>query len=94
MDTKPVIPWNPKNDFSSNETLKMTYASRIAADAAKKANELNSANEFAKKNDASYQKFSSLDERGGKIKKKRSSKRRKGSKGSKRRKTRRHTKRR
>ena len=94
MDNKPVIPWNPKNDFSSNETLKMTYASRIAADAAKKANELNSANEFAKQNDASYQQFSSLDERGCKIKKKRSFKRRKGSKGSKRRKTRRHTKRR
>jgi hypothetical protein len=85
MANNQVIPWKPEYNFESNPSLKKSYASAIGSVAANKAIQLNSAretemaaaNKFAQENEELFDKYSSLGERGGKMKKRRSTKRKK-----------------
>ena len=85
MALSKVIPWNSDNNFETNPSLKLSYASAIGSAAANKAKQLNSAretemsaaNKFAQENGDMFDKYASLSERGGKMKKRRSTKRRK-----------------
>lgn len=85
MALSKVIPWNSDNNFETNPSLKLSYASAIGSAAANKAKQLNSAretemsaaNKFAQENGDMFDKYASLSERGGKMRKRRSTKRKK-----------------
>lgn len=103
MASPNVIPWNSDNpnfNFETNPGLKLSYASAIGSAAANKAKQMNSmrgseedlANKFAQENGDMFDRYASLNERGGKMRKKRSTKRRKSTRKA--RKTKRNAKRR
>jgi hypothetical protein len=101
MASPKVIPWNsdnPNYNFETNPGLKLSYASAIGSAAANKAKQLNStreealANKFSQENGDMFDRYSRLSERGGKNRKKRSTKRRKSTKKA--RKTKRNARRR
>jgi hypothetical protein len=100
MASPKVIPWNSDNNFETNPSLKLSYASAIGSAAANKAKQLNSAreaemsaaNKFSQENGDMFDKYASLSERGGKMRKRRSTKRRKSTRKA--RKTKRNARRR
>jgi len=85
MASNQAIPWKTEYNFETNPGLKLSYASAIGSAAANKAKQLNSvretqmsaANKFSQENGDMFDRYASLSERGGKMKKRRSTKRRK-----------------
>ena len=85
MASNQAIPWKSEYNFETNPGLKLSYASAIGSAAANKAKQLNSvretqmtaANKFSQENGDMFDRYASLSERGGKMKKRRSTNRRK-----------------
>jgi len=98
MASNQVIPWKSDYNFETNPGLKLSYASAIGSAAANKAKQLNStreeelANKFAEENHQLYDRYTTLSERGGRMRKRRLTKRRKGTRKA--RKTKRNARRR
>lgn len=100
MANQEVIPWNSSNDLSSNPSLKQAYASAVGSAAANRAKQLQSAKDlemtaadkYASENSDMVEKYASLNERGGKMRKRRATKHRKSRRKG--RKTRKNVKRR
>jgi len=100
MANQEVIQWHQGTDLSSNPRFKQIYASAIGSAAANRAKQLQTskdlemaaADKYASENSDMFEKYASLNERGGKMRKRRATKRRKGRRKG--RKTRKNVKRR